>query len=110
MRDYIAKTDLDFVSLKDQTRYPSTVYISKPEEADRCWECKVTFSGVENLTRKAYGDDSMQALCLAVKLLEIELMYFKKNAYKIFFSDSDIEFPLKAFFPLNDEGWPKINS
>jgi len=109
MKNYIAKTNLDFVSLKDQKRSPSTIYIGRPEEGDRCWECKVIFSGVENITRKAYGDDSMQALCLAVKLLEIELMYFKKTAYKIFFADSDIELPLKAFFPLNDEDWPKID-
>jgi hypothetical protein len=82
---------------------PITVAVGQPYEADRCWRCPVSLIGIDDHLPDIGGEDSLQALCLGVRLLGLRLADFVEKGGRLFVEgggpdDPDTEVPLQAYF------------
>jgi hypothetical protein len=59
------------------------------------WACPVTVNGLANRPQEAHGEDSYQALCLAISFAQNLLQDFRKKGGKLLMGSAD--FPLEAY-------------
>ncbi|WP_017852076.1 DUF6968 family protein [Leptospira interrogans serovar Szwajizak] len=77
----IAERELFFQSKSKKQKI--IVKIGKPkylQKPDDCWYCPIQITGIESKKiRAAYGEDSIQSLQLAIKMIIIDLSHFQKT-------------------------------
>ena len=77
------------------------VQIGRPVRSDRApWACPMAINGLLRTLSPAYGEDSMQALCLAIWFVAQQLYDFVQNGGRLWYSggDPNNDFPLEAYF------------
>jgi uncharacterized protein DUF6968 len=84
-----------------QKEFPVQVSIGKPYSRDNgSWACPVELEGIHDRIADIVGDDSLQALCLAVQFAGKLLAAFLQRGGRLRSSGDDPEdwFPLEAYF------------
>ena len=77
------------------------VRIGPPVPSDRApWACPMAIDGLLGKVSDAYGEDSMQALCLALWFVAQQLHDFVQKGGRLWNpgDDPSNEFPLEAYF------------
>ena len=98
-RYYIATTRFYAIS-PGEKRCSVTIRIGHPYEEDGCWACPVEMKGLFYTVRKVYGEDSFQALALALTLVKSLLRSKKSAGYEFSFGKSEGRLdPEKIWFP-----------
>ena len=87
----------------DGSVVPITVALGQPYQAERCWRCRVSLTGIDDHLPDIGGEDSFQALCLGVRLLGSRLADFVAKGGRLFVAgggphDPDTELLLEAYF------------
>ena len=87
----------------DGSVVPITVSVGQPYQAERCWRCHVSLTGIDDHLPDIGGEDSFQALCLGLRLLGLRLADFVAKGGRLFVEDGghndpDTEVPLEAYF------------
>ncbi|MFN0196874.1 MAG: DUF4926 domain-containing protein [Planctomycetaceae bacterium] len=81
------------------TRIPISVEIGCPYFNDRgVWTCCVHVDGLDSKPRDTYGEDSLQALLLALRLVHAHLEGVMVRGGRLVHADDGSEFPLDAYF------------
>jgi len=96
----IAELPLDFVDESDQCK-KVTVGISAPffDNEKEAWACEISFTGRFENPVYICGEDSFQALCLAMEFIQITLRNESAKHQCIRFHGTDAEWPSAAYFP-----------
>ena len=84
-----------------QEEFPVEVSIGRPYSRDNgSWACPVELKGIHDRVAVIVGDDSLQALCLAVQFAGKLLVAFVQRGGRLRGSGDDPEdsFPLEAYF------------
>lgn len=81
----------------DGKMHPAYIGIGAPYPADRCWNCDAVcnFSGTEEI-RPVCGNDSLQALGLALFVLRTMFLTELDRGTKFFYDEDDVD-------PLTEE-------
>lgn len=84
-------------------KFPVIIEIGKPysiknKKGSLCAACPVTMIGLYEKIPDIIGEDTLQALTLAIRLVEQNLLCFKKNGGKIFYNDGTTEFDFGPHF------------
>ena len=83
----------------DGTRSPVCAQIWRPRHDERSsWACPVLVSTINETPRNIYGEDSMQALCLAVRFVHLMLQSVVERGSRLLNSEDDEDFPLQTYF------------
>ena len=81
------------------TRTPINVEVGCPRPDGRgAWACAVRVDGLDSKARDIYGEDSLQALCLGLRLVRSHLEGVLERGSRLVGSDDDSEFLLAAYF------------
>ena len=98
MSEIVATSTLDCVNSLGEHQQV-IVEIGRPYRAPEGeWACPVAMRGFYNSLPDVHGEDSLQALCLAVSLVRMLLAGFVEGGGRIFFPNSDSEYDLDATF------------
>ena len=92
--EIMAERELD--ALKDGKVYVAIVRIGRPLKSadERVYRCNYQIAGVnDDVVRSAAGEDSMQALELAIKMIGAELHFRYKDFTFSWLGQSDLGFP-----------------
>jgi hypothetical protein len=83
-------------------RVPAQVQIGKPFRDDKgSWACPILITTVDEKIRHIHGEDSMQALCLAVQFGHRMLQQVVDRGGRLLCTGEradDADFPLNAYF------------
>jgi uncharacterized protein DUF6968 len=85
---------------KDGQRVPLHVEIGTPrlvEGNDGLWSCQILLRGVDAQVRQVYGDDSLQALCFAIRAIESQLRVIEEVGHRIVDEEGN-DVPLDAYW------------
>ena len=85
----------------ERGEFPLRVQIWQPVPSDRApWACAMAVDGLMSRPTHAYGEDSMQALCLAIWFVAQELFAFVEKGGQLWNAEDDPkkQFPLEAYF------------
>jgi hypothetical protein len=85
---------------KDGQRVPLHFEIGRPDLTqgnDGLWCCPILLRGVDAQVRRVYGDDSLQALCLAIRTVFSQLRVIEELGHRIVAEDGD-DVPLDAYW------------
>jgi hypothetical protein len=85
--DLIASTTV-FAEGPQTGRRTVVLAITAPEASDGAWWCSVALDGLESASRIA-GEDSLQALGLAVAYLRHRISHYMANGWRFFSSQSE---------------------
>ena len=97
MTDPIATTDLS-VMLPSGERRSVTLRIGRPYRAATGeWRCPMALDGLQDKLPDAAGEDAIQALCLALRLLVSQLEGLVQRGGKVFYPTTDDQVPLEAY-------------
>ena len=97
MPDLMATTEIVWVRANgDRTTLVAGVGV--PFKADRCWHCPVVLHGLHEILPAMVGEDSLQSLCLALKLIQARLKNLLDDGDRLIFPGSDDDFPIHAYF------------
>ena len=98
MEDTIAQTDIHCVPPAGAA-FTSTLRVARPLPNVRgMWSCSLSMVGFFDEARPLHGDDSLQALCLALAHAHGQLEAFVSGGGRLFIPGSTDEFPLNAYF------------
>ncbi|MFY9607342.1 MAG: hypothetical protein WAU45_01845 [Blastocatellia bacterium] len=98
MSDTIATTALTCVRPTGD-RIDVVVEIGVPYRAeDGEWACALSLGALELGMPHVKGDDSLQALCLALSLARQLLTYFAEDGGRILIAGTESEFPMDSYF------------
>ncbi len=87
------------------TRTPIHIEVGRPHPDGRgAWACPILVDGLDSKPRSIYGEDSLQALCLGLRLVRTHLKGVLERGSRLVQSDDDIEFPLDAYFEDLSDG------
>jgi hypothetical protein len=80
-----------------------TASVGQPYQTEGHWRCPVRLVGIDDHLADIAGEDSLQALCLALRLLGQHLADFLAKGGRLFvegggLDDPDTELPLEAYF------------
>jgi hypothetical protein len=82
----------------DGRRIAVKVEIGQPHpHPDGGWCCPVLLAGIDDTTRNTYGEDSLQALCLALHRIRSQLESVIELGGRLLEGDGT-DFPLDAYF------------
>jgi hypothetical protein len=85
----------------DGSRRPLRVEIGIPQPDGRgAWACPVSVEGFDRFTKDIYGEDSLQALCLGLRLISVHLQCALDRGSRLLEPEEGTEFPLEAYFRL----------
>jgi hypothetical protein len=59
------------------------------------WACPIALRGLHDRLHDVHGEDSFQAICLAIRLAQMELQGFRERGGKLLMGNGD--FPLEAY-------------
>lgn len=76
---------------------PIHIQVWCPYDADGAWACSVFMDGLDSKPRTIYGEDSLQALCLALRMIRSELEGVLERGGRLIDSEAS-EFPIQAYF------------
>ena len=103
MNETIAKLDLILVKNSGE-KLPVSIEIGRPYEiqdgkgADFA-KCPVSMRGLHKNISDIAGEDTFQALTLAIAFVRTMLKYFNDDGGKILLNDGKSEFEFGSFFP-----------
>ena len=98
MNEPIATLDLLKVA-STETQVPIHVEIACPRlDADGVWTCTVLVQGLDDKPRDVYGQDSLQALCLALRLVSTHLQCAGVRGQRLVYADGKTEFSVSNYF------------
>jgi len=99
MEEYISELKLDFVDA-DNVKTVVSVCVGKPSWCSSmdAWKCEVLFGDKDSAPKEIYGNDSMQAVCLALKFIESSLIREEQKNINIFYHSTNDKFPVSAYF------------
>ena len=81
------------------TRTPIHVEVGSPHPDGRgAWACSILVDGLDSKPRDIYGEDSLQALCLGLRLVRTHLEGVLERGGRLVHSDDDSEFSLGVYF------------
>ena len=98
----IATCKLDWIS-PNGTVTPLCVRVSAPYEDNGCWRCPLAIDGLQSPHATA-GEDSLQAISLALKLTHFYLRALLENGGQLFYASTESAFDLDAYF----SEWPTV--
>ena len=82
-------------------RVPIVVEIGQPyQTSEGSWRTPVALHGLDGRSPDIYGDDSLQSLCLAVRLVRQRLSSIIEDGDRLLDPAGD-EFPFAAYFPAH---------
>jgi uncharacterized protein DUF6968 len=97
MTDPIAAAEFDAL-LPSGERRRITLKIGRPYRASTGeWRCPMALDGLQERLPDAAGEDSLQSLCLALRLLMSQLEGFVGRGGQLFFADGTDHLPLDAY-------------
>jgi hypothetical protein len=84
----------------DGRRIPVEVTVGQPfHELDRdMWCCQVQLAGIDDRVRNICGDDSLQALCLALRCIRSQLETVIQLGGRVIDAEEGTDIPLEAYF------------
>jgi hypothetical protein len=87
----------------DGSVVPITVSVGQPYQHERHWRCPISLVGIDDHLADIAGEDSLQALCLGLRLLGLRLADFLARGGRLFVEgsgpdDPETELPLAAYF------------
>ena len=92
-------------------RTPINVEVGRPHPDSRgAWACPVLVDGLDSKPRDIYGEDSLQALCLGLRLVRTHLEGVLERGSRLVYSDEGTEFPIDAYFEDLSDGDTKSSS
>jgi hypothetical protein len=101
--DTIASLDLVEVSSSGK-REPMRVEIGRPRYDERgSWACPIFVPAIDTKVREIHGEDSMQALCLALRFVHSMLQIVVKRGGRLLDPQEGTDFPLDAYFGSNGQ-------
>jgi hypothetical protein len=82
---------------------PIIASVGQPYQAERHWRCPVRLTGIDDHLPDIAGEDSLQALCLGLRLLGSRLSDFIAQGGRLFVEgggpdDPETELVLEAYF------------
>jgi hypothetical protein len=87
-----------------EERFPITIEIARPYKwggtSPTEWACPVRVDPFFSRRDGCHGEGSLQALCLALQAVHMELLNFKQSGATITLASGE-EFPLEAYWPAN---------
>jgi hypothetical protein len=94
---------LDLVRIKpDHSRGPIHVSIGRPRpDGKGAWGCSIFVDGIDTQERTIYGDNSMQALCLALGMIRFYLKEELRSGNRLVYSSGDDDFDVDLTFGVN---------
>ena len=98
MNQDIARTELD-VLWPDGRRVRVTIAVGQPYRDDllRAWRCPVRLDGMFARLADIAGEDSLQALLLALRLAHQQLAYAEAKGAKLLFPGEEPDDPASGF-------------
>jgi hypothetical protein len=97
MSNLIAQTKLLCI-MPSGVRLPVTVSVGEPYPGDREWRCPISLEGLGQEHPAMAGADSLQALCLAIRLIRHVLHSLIADGGQVLEPESGRPFPLDAYF------------
>ena len=92
----------------DGSRIPLRIELGQPRPDGRgAWACLVSVDGYDRHAKDIYGEDSLQALCLAMRMVRLHLDCSLERGSRLVHTDEDIDFPLEAYFEESSDGHTK---
>lgn len=87
---------------------PITASLGQPYQAEQHWRCPVSLIGIDERLPDIAGEDSLQALCLGLRLLGMRLADFLAKGGRLFNEGGGpegpgTELPLEAYFGPPDK-------
>ena len=82
------------------TKLPVEVRIAKPYYDGKFWKCPVYLEGFHTKIPDICGMDSLQSLCLAIKMVGELLLHIQQEGDRVIFEHDEEEqnFPFEAYF------------
>jgi hypothetical protein len=97
VNDMIASTELDWIS-PDGTKKRIVAGVGMPFESDRCWLCPVTLDGLHQELPSIAGEDSLQAIVLALAFINTRLRHLLEDGGRLAIPEVGGDFPIEAYF------------
>jgi hypothetical protein len=98
MNDTVAETEFECVSPSGES-FTSILRVGRPRiDAHGRWACALSMDGFFREDRPLFGEDSLQALCLALAFAHSQLKGFVARGGQLFCPKTRDEFPLSAYF------------
>lgn len=92
----------------DGSRIPLRIELGQPRPDGRgAWACLVSVDGYDRHAKDIYGEDSLQALCLAMRMVRLHLDCALERGSRLVHTDEDTDFPLEAYFEESSDGHTK---
>jgi len=89
------------------TRTPIHVQIGCPRPDGRgAWACAILLGRLDSKPRVVYGEDSLQALCLALRLVRAQLEGVLERGHRLVDADDGGDFALETYFTDPSAGAP----
>src|SRR5207247_9007237 len=89
----------------DGSRIPLRIELGQPRPDGRgAWACLVSVDGYDRHAKDTYGEDSLQALCLAMRMGRLRLYCALERGSRLVHSDQDPDSPLEAYFEEESDG------
>jgi hypothetical protein len=81
-------------------RIPITVEVGLPRRNSDAgeWCCPIQLAGIDDRVRPSYGEDSLQALCIALRHIRSQLETVIELGGRLIYAEDGEEFPLEAYF------------
>ena len=108
--DAIASLELIHLGA-DGKRRQLRVRIGRPRyDERRSWACPILITGLDEEIREIHGEDSMQALCLAVQRVHTVLRFVLERGNRLLIAGDDatqrdcedVDFPVDAYFGIGE--------
>ena len=97
MTDPIAAAEFDAI-LPSGERRRVTMRIGQPYRASTGeWRCPLALHGLQDGLPDAAGEDAVQSLCLALRLLIGQLEGFVRRGGQLFYAEKTDHVPLEAY-------------
>ena len=98
MDDTIAQTEIHCVPSSGDS-FTTTLQVGRPWQDDRgMWSCSLSMDNLFREDHPIFGDDSLQALCLALAFARSQLQDFVSRGGQLFIPGTRDAFPLNAYF------------
>jgi len=92
----------------DGSRTRLRIELGQPHPDGRgAWACLVSVDGYDCHAKDIYGEDSLQALCLGMRMVRLHLECALDRGCRLVHTDEDTDFPLEAYFEDSSDGHTK---
>jgi uncharacterized protein DUF6968 len=96
--DEIAVAEMSCVAA-DGTKFDARIAVCRPYRATTGeWRCPMAMSGLQEALPDMAGEDSLQALCMALSTARSLLEHFVEQGGQLFYRGNDSRFDIAATF------------